>query len=75
MQNDNIPPHVPKHLIREYNFFDTEGAEDIFLFFKQKLHDGPDFFFSTCHGGHWVATRYKDMEAILGNDQDFSSRQ
>lgn len=67
-----IPPHVPQHLIRDFDFLEMRGETDVHRWFKQ-LHAGPDFFYTPRHGGHWVATRYADMEAILKNNQDFSS--
>ena len=69
----SIPAHVPQDLVRDFDFVDMRGETDVYEHFR-KLHDGPDFFYTPHHGGHWVATRYADMEAILTNPAAFSSR-
>ena len=68
----SIPAHVPRELVRDFNYFDTRGEPDIWQHFR-KLHEGPDLFWSPHLGGHWVPTRYKDIEAIFANDKDFSN--
>jgi cytochrome P450 len=73
IMTNNIPSHVPPNLIRDFDFVDMRGETDVYEHFR-KLHDGPDFFFTPHHGGHWVATRFADMEAILGNPAAFSSK-
>jgi cytochrome P450 len=64
----NIPTHVPPELVRHFNYLDQGAETDVFMHFK-KLHDGPDFFYTPENGGHWVATRYEDMERILENKE------
>ena len=73
MTTSPIPAHVPRHLVRDFNYANLEGEKDIFEFYG-RLHEGPDIFYTPHHGGHWVATRYEDMEHILSNAADFSSR-
>lgn len=68
-----IPPHVPPERVRDFDFLDMRDETDVHRWFK-RLHRGPDIFYTPRHGGHWVVTRYADMEAILRNDADFSSR-
>jgi len=67
-----VPAHVPPDRVRDFDFLKMVGETDVHSWFKQ-LHDGPDFFYTPRQGGHWVATRYADMEAILVNNEDFSS--
>lgn len=67
-----VPGHVPAALVRDFDFLQMHGESDVHRFFKT-LHDGPDFFYTTRNGGHWVVTRAADMEAILMNHEDFSS--
>lgn len=74
MSQTSIPAHVPAELVREFNFFDLEGDKDIYSHYKKKLHSGPDIFYTPAHGGHWVVTRYEDIDHVLGNNVDFSSR-
>lgn len=69
----NFPDHVPPSLIRDFNFYDMKGELDPYLHFK-KLHAEPDIFYTPHHGGHWVASRYSDMEYIFTHPEDFSSR-
>ena len=73
MSMNVIPDHVPPELVRDYNYFDMEGDQDIYEHFH-KLHGGPDIFFTPHHGGHWVVTRYDDLEHIFKTASDFSSR-
>jgi len=68
-----IPEHVPSALVKNFNYLNSGGETDAYDHFK-KLHEGPDLFFTPCHGGHWVATRYEDMHYLLENrNQEFSS--
>ena len=69
----NIPDHVPHELVRDYNYFDMGEERDIYQHFA-RLHDGPDIFYTPHHGGHWVVTRYDDLEHIFKAAGDFSSR-
>jgi cytochrome P450 len=73
MTRATIPDHIPAELVREYDYYDMGEETDVYRHYK-KLHDGPDLFYSPLHGGYWVATRYADMEEILNNAEDFSSR-
>ncbi|MBP1688644.1 MAG: cytochrome [Deltaproteobacteria bacterium] len=67
-----VPQHVPPHLVRDFNFYDMREETDVYAHFR-KLHDGPDIFYTPQLGGHWVVTRYRDIEAIFQNAKDFSS--
>jgi cytochrome P450 len=68
-----IPAHVPPALVRDFDYLDMRGETDVYRHFG-KLHDGPDIVWSPHYGGHWIATRYADMEHILSTPGDFSSR-
>lgn len=73
MTNANIPAHVPAELVREYDFKkEMVGVTDSYLEFS-KLHDGPDIFYTPDQGGHWVLTRFEDMEYAFKNAAEFSS--
>lgn len=70
----NIPSHVPPELVREFDFKkELTGSADSYRELA-RLHEGPDIFFTPDQGGHWVVTRFADMEAIFRNAADFSSR-
>lgn len=73
MTTANIPNHVPPELVRDFNYFDMRGEKDVHRFFKS-LHEYPDIFYTPHHGGHWVVTRYADIEHVLENERDFSAR-
>jgi len=73
MTGFQIPPHIPAELVRDFDFADMRGGTDVYAHFAA-LHDGPDIFYTPRHGGHWVATRFSDMEAILTNNVAFSSQ-
>lgn len=73
MNNQILPANVPPELVRDYDYFDLAEQSDVYLHFK-KLHDEPDLFYTPRNGGHWVVTRYEDMDAILSDAQRFSSK-
>ena len=73
MDMENIPAHVPRELVREFDYRkEMVGLEDSYLEFS-KLHQNPDIFYTPCQGGHWVATRYVDQEYIFKTAAEFSS--
>lgn len=68
------PSHVPKELVRDFDFMSVPAAgEDIYLGWNRYRNE-PDFFWTPHYGGHWVATRYEDIEYIYRNYEQFSSR-
>jgi cytochrome P450 len=74
LETQNIPIHVPSELVREFDFKkEIVGVKDSYRELS-KLHEGPDIFFTPSQGGHWVVTRFTDMEAIFKNAAQFSSR-
>lgn len=73
MTASTIPDHVPADAVRDFDYVDMRGETDLYEHFR-KLLDGPDIFYSPHHGGHWVATRFADMEAIFTDPETFSSR-
>jgi cytochrome P450 len=68
-----IPAHVPPGLVRDFDFVDMRGETDVYVHFS-RLHDGPAIIWSPHHGGHWIATRFEDMDHILGTPATYSSR-
>jgi cytochrome P450 len=73
MTTARIPAHVPPELVRDFDYYDLAAEPDVFRHFA-RLHDGPDIVYTPHHGGHWIATRYDDIERILGEPELFSSR-
>lgn len=67
-----VPEHVPEDRVVDFDFMHPPGAEaDVHLAWKT-LHDGPDIVWSPYNGGHWIATRADDIEAIQKDHQRFS---
>lgn len=67
-----VPEHIPEDRVVDFDFMHPPGAEeDVHLAWKS-LHDGPDIVWSPYNGGHWIATRADDIEAIQKDHQRFS---
>jgi cytochrome P450 len=69
-----IPAHVPASLVYDFDIYadsarngDPQGAH-IALHGK-----APDFFYTPRNGGQWIATRYADVQKIMGTPDLFSS--
>ena len=73
-----IPPHVPRELVREFDFRTGLGAYPHSS--VAALHEGPRVFFSPVHHnsipgpGTWVLTRAADIRAALQDAETFSSK-
>lgn len=69
-----VPAHVPPELVVDFDFFALgdrpEGVQIAFM----DLHKGPDIVWTPHHGGHWIATRYADIEAIQRDYTHFSHK-
>lgn len=69
-----VPDHVPAELIRDFDFFAFPGSDrDVHLAWKS-IQKEPPLFWTPRNGGHWVATRGRDIETIYGDSGRFSSR-
>lgn len=67
------PDHVPPELAIDFDFNSPcKQEEDVPLAWK-RLHAGPDIFWTPRNGGHWVATRAEDIEAIQRDTDHFSN--
>jgi cytochrome P450 len=74
--NPTIPPHVPAHLVHDFNLFDPE-YEDLDLFASvRRLHDIglPEIFWTRNNGGHWVALRGAVIAEVARDAAHFSSK-
>ncbi|MFA5524986.1 MAG: cytochrome P450 [Tissierellales bacterium] len=74
MNAQTVPPHVPPHLVRNFDYFHPGEGIDIYQGFKEVQDAEPSIFYSPLHGGHWVVTRYNEMSEIFENAADFSNR-
>jgi cytochrome P450 len=72
----DLPPHVPAHLVVDFDLYHPPGAEEDFHLALKRLHDAgcPDVFWTPRNGGHWVVARCEDMRAIFADHERFSSR-
>ena len=68
-----VPTHVPPELVREFDFKKEIVGPDSYVEYK-KLHQLPDIFYTPHQGGHWVVTRYDDMEYVFKTAAEFSSK-
>lgn len=75
MANDSIPKNVPAELVVDFDFFalDQLGKDDIQLAWAT-LHNGPDIVWTPHNGGHWIATRGEDIDAIQLDYAHFSHK-
>ncbi|MET0545031.1 MAG: cytochrome P450 [Caulobacterales bacterium] len=69
----DVPAHVPQALVRDYDWVDMQGETDPARHFA-KLESEPDIFWTPRYGGHWVTTRYNEMNYIYTHPEEFSSR-
>jgi cytochrome P450 len=74
-QGLRVPPHVPSKLVRDFDYFKLEAIDDDIHLAWRRLQEGPAFFYTPHNGGHWVATRAEDIEAIFLDPVHFSSRE
>lgn len=75
MNEVTVPGHVPAELVRDFDFFAIEPIDgDIHLGWR-RLQEGPPLFYTPRNGGHWVATRAEDIEAMFLDWEHFSSRE
>lgn len=69
----SIPAHVPTKLVVDFDYYDQPGGHvDPHRTWK-RLHEGPDLFYTPRYGGHWVATRYATLKAIIDDPVRYSS--
>jgi len=67
----DVPPHVPPELVRAY---DHVAGPEIMEFppaAATKHQDVGRAFFSSCHGGFWVFTRYEDIRSAFQDHELF----
>ncbi|ASG22198.1 cytochrome P450 [Nitrospirillum viridazoti] len=69
------PEHVPAERVVHFDIYDVPGAdEDVQLAYRAFQQSCPDIFWTPANGGHWVATRAEDIEAIQRDPERFSHR-
>lgn len=69
------PDHVPAALVYDFDMYDIPGSgDDIQLAYRAVQQAAPDIFWTPRNGGHWVATRAEDIEAMQRDYEHFSHR-
>ena len=69
------PSHVPQALVHDFDFFNPSGSDDVHLAWKRLHEVAPPIFWTPRNGGHWIATRARDIEAIQTDPARFSNAQ
>jgi cytochrome P450 len=69
-----VPAHVPQELVVDFDYMNPPGAQDDVHMAWKTLHAGPDVVWSPYYGGHWIATRGEDIEAMQKDHTRFSHR-
>jgi cytochrome P450 len=72
----SFPSHVPPQRLMEIDVYALPGAEADYLAAWKAVQDAApsSIVWSPSSGGHWVATRGRDIEAIYKDFEGFSSR-
>jgi cytochrome P450 len=70
------PGHVPSQRVMDINVYALPGAETDFLAAWKTVQDSApsSIVWSPRNGGHWLATRGREIEAIYKDHEAFSSR-
>ena len=69
------PGHVPEELVVEFDMYNVPGGDkDAQGAFAAVQRTSPNIFWTPYNGGHWVATRAADVEAMLRDPEAFSSQ-
>lgn len=73
-----VPDHVPADLVRDFDPYNLPGlvdgyTDDIHALWKTIQDTHPDVFWTPRNGGHWVATRYREMVELTTDPARFSN--
>ena len=75
--NEDVPEHVPEHLIRDFNIYIPPGLDEDFHQAWATLlqeDDSCPLVWTQANEGHWLPTRSSIIEEILTDYTRFSSR-
>lgn len=71
-----IPSHIPHERVFEFDIYaDSASGGDVQKTHMQLHSKAPDIFFTPHNGGHWIATRFADVQKIMTTPELFSSRE
>lgn len=70
-----IPPHVPAHLVIDFDVYNPPGAEDDLHAAWARFQQDTVYplVWTPRHGGHWIAVRGRDVYDIYADHERFSS--
>lgn len=72
------PTHVPEALVRDVDIYDPTGWREVgdpLIVWKQIQDSHPPIFWTPRQGGHWIVTRFDDIQHVAATFDDFSSRE
>src|SRR6185369_10691485 len=69
------PPHVPEDRVVDFDIFAPPGGkQDIYAAWKTLQAPGvPEVVWTPRNGGHWIATRTKQIIEVYSSHKRFSS--
>lgn len=72
-----VPPHVPEHLVRDFNaFLPMQGEATYHEAYRREMEQGaPPVFWSPYNGGHWVVTRRAFLHEVFSDYPHFTSEE
>ncbi len=68
-----VPDHVPPQLVRHYDYMADPRIATKLWELSAAMADGPEIFWSTAQGGHWVAASAEALQAIFDRPYLFTS--
>lgn len=74
----DTPPHIPSELAVDFDFYNVPGLEsgrdfDLHSKWKAVQDSLPRLFWTPHYGGHWIATRFSEVERLVMEPERFSS--
>jgi cytochrome P450 len=68
------PAHVPPELVIDFDVYNPAGGKEDLHSAWRRLQDGPDIVWAPYHGGHWLPTRWADIDYIQRTHDPFSMK-
>ena len=69
------PENVPPGLVADFNVYAPPGGETNLHSAWRALQDGPDIVWCPYNGGHWLPTRFEDVDFFQRNHDPFSMKE
>ncbi|KAK0330059.1 hypothetical protein LTR94_034335, partial [Friedmanniomyces endolithicus] len=68
-----VPAHIPADLVFDFDIYaDPRIREDVQGSYAEALADAPPIFWTTLNGGHWIATGFDTITAVVTDPDHFS---